>query len=124
LLTGAQLEEIYNLGLKASLPYAECRRLASEQQQSEDDLISALEIYFSTIAGLSGSASHLASQSASVLRKARETLTLDFFETYPALKRYNSAITKHHTPKLYDQMSVAEQLRRGLLDLIDSLNVE
>jgi hypothetical protein len=124
LLTGAQLEEIYTLGLTQPFPYAECRRLASEQQQSEDDLISALEIYFSTIAGLSGSASHLGSQSATVLRKAKDTLSLDFFETYPALKHYNSLITKHHTPKLYEQMSVAEQLRRGLLDLINTLKID
>lgn len=123
MLTGTQLEEICKLHFRETLPYLECRRLAAGEQLSEDDLTTALQMYLSTIAALAGSGSRLYQQPVTVLRRAKETLALDFFESYPSLKRYNSMITKHHTPKLYEQMVVAEQLRRGLLDLISSFNL-
>lgn len=123
MLTGAQLEELYHLRFSESFPYADCRRIAS-QEQPQDDLVSALQIYFSTIAGLSSTASRLRQQPPSVLKKIREALGFDFFETYPSLNPYSKMISPRLCPKLYEQMSVAEQLRRGLLDLINSFGLD
>lgn len=68
-------------------------------------------MYFSNIAGYSGSASRLGERPQNALRTARETLAKDFFETHPALERYRSLITPEHTPKLYEQMRGIERLR-------------
>jgi hypothetical protein len=119
LMTGIQLEEIYVTHFRGSFPYADCRWLASHEGQPVEDLIPELDMYFSNIAGYSSSASRLGERPASVLRKARKTLALNFFETYPSCERYSGLITSEKTPKLYEQMRIAEQLRLELLEILE-----
>jgi hypothetical protein len=120
-MTGIQIERLYTSRLAGPFPYAECRWLVDQEEQRDSGLVPELDHYFSSIAGYSSSASRLMERSSEALRTARNTLAKDCFEMYPDLQRYKNLITPEQTPVLYDWIRITEQLRLGLLGILETV---
>jgi|SRR6185437_9235460 len=123
-MTAVEVENIYKTRFLVPFPYADCRWLISHENQQAESLIPELDMYFSVIAGYSSSATRLGERPATVLRRAREVLSLDLFETYPSLRLYRELITEQQTPTLYAHLQIAEQMRLGLLEIIETISLE
>ena len=85
-------------------------------------MIPALDWYFGTVAGYGSSASRLSERSREELRVAARLLSKDFFQHFPELAAYGSAIDREHTPRLYERMNTAEEMRIGLLELLGEIS--
>ena len=115
---GEQIEALYASSFRGPFPYDDCLWLADCIGKPSSDLIPELDWYFSSIAGYSSSASRLANRTPEELRAAERFLTKDFFLYFPDLNCYRHLIDKENTPRLYQRLIIAEQMRQGLLVLL------
>lgn len=120
-MTGKQIEDLYNSQFLGPFPYEDCKRLAAAAKTPTGDLIPELDMYFSNIAGYSSSASRLMTRPESDLKRAKNSLASDLFETYPPLEHCRGFITSERTPGLYQKMQVAEELRLALMKLLATI---
>lgn len=120
--TGSNLEELYKSSFKGPFPYRDCFFLADQLGLAREDLIPELDLFFAQIAGYSSSASSLAKRKPSELATARSVLSKQFFQRFPQLEVYESHINQIETPDLFRYMLVAEELRIGLLDILNLIS--
>jgi hypothetical protein len=123
-MTGLELEDFYKSRLLGRFPYSDCYWIAQNAPIKSEGLIPELDWYFANIAGYCSSASRLGNRPKGELQKAKKSLALSFFETFPRLAHIERLITPNQTPKLLERIEHSEQARLALLELLDSLEVD
>ena len=80
----AEVEDRFNKGIHGPFPYDDCRTLLRVNPQKYEDLIPALDLFFSTVAGYGSWGSKLLQWSPGQIHKATENLADNFFEKNPS----------------------------------------
>jgi hypothetical protein len=120
---GQQVESLYQSRFRWPFPYRDCRLVARQCGVDTADLIPELDTFFAEIAGFSSSATKLSQRPVESLRRAQFWMSRDFFERHPSLAVCRDHIDEEHTPDLWRQMRVAEELRCSLLRLLDGMGI-
>jgi hypothetical protein len=118
---GEQIEAVYARDFGGPFPYQDCYLLADLLGISGGDLIPELDYYFGNIAGYGSSASRLQNRSSDELKRARKTLSKDFYQYHPALEPCRHLIDPVRTPLLFRYMHASEEMRLQLLLLLEGV---
>jgi len=118
----AEVEDQFNEGIHGPLPYDDCRTLLRANPQKYEDLIPALDLFFSTVAGYGSWGSNLLQWSPEQIHKATENLADNFFEKNPLYEPLLPLVTFSNTPRLYSALKAHESLRHNLLELLKLLD--
>jgi hypothetical protein len=114
------IEHRFRAERRNPFPHDEVEMLIRRHCTTEQIVVD-LDIFHSAIDGYADSARALAVLDEEKLLKARRDVSRPFFEVFPRNKPCQELITEKDTPRLYGRMRVAEDLRRELLSLLDSL---
>ena len=118
----AEVSELFNKTIRGPFPYDDCRALLREAPNKYKDLIPALDLFFSTVAGYGSWGPKLLQWSPGQRQKATEDLAVSFFEKYPLYEPLLPLVTFSITPRLYSAFKAHESLRQSLLELLKLLD--
>lgn len=118
----AEVSELFNKGIPGPFPYDDCRTLLRVNPKKYEDLIPALDLFFSTVAGYGSWGSKVLQWNPGQIQKATEDLTNNFFEKHPLYEPLLPLVTSSDTPHLYSALKAHESLRQNLIELLKLLN--
>ena len=118
----AGVSDQYEEGFRGQFPYTDCRKLLSIDTKLYEGLIPDLDLYFSDIAGYCSNVKRISKWSDERLREARKTLGRSFFEKHKRYEPLKLKITKANTPQLYERLTLSDQLRIKLLELLSFID--
>ena len=116
-----KIQQVFNERLRGPFPLEDVRSLRALDPDNITTLHGQLEKYFSCIAGYASSSVTLGRRSKTELFAAQEQLSRPFFEQHPELVLYKNGITPERTPKLFEELGVADKIRSDLLVVIAEL---
>ena len=118
------LQAHYREASNIPFPYDGIRNLLRQAAGDYESLIPDLDMYFSTIAGYCSWGEKILKWPQEKILEAQNRIAVSFFTKHPQYKPLEVAITESDTPDLFALMASHEKMRRSLLQLFDSLNVE
>jgi hypothetical protein len=119
-----EIEHLYRSEFGRGFPYRDCRLIATQCGIDAAVLIPDLDTYFSEIAGFSSSATRLHLRTPEQLRRGKYWLSKSFFARYPSLSPCEASISEAITHELWRRLQVADELRQGLLRLLNGRGIE
>lgn len=115
------LQSLYRADLLNPFPYADCRKLLAENGENHEELIPALDAYFSNIAGLCIWGNRSLKWTDNEIAEYASLLRKSFFKTYPEFASLESSITDKNTPTLFNQLMIYDLMRLTLLDILPDI---
>jgi hypothetical protein len=116
-----EIQRLYEEEYRDSFPYDGCRYLVSKDEKRFEGLISELDFYTSTVAGYCSWATRIPTLPRGKLQEIRSRITNSFFEEYPQYGLLEPQITRRDTSDLFEQLTLLENMRMKLLELLTLL---
>ena len=103
-------------------PLEDLHKLKAIDPERWELLHAYLEFFFADIAGLCSRASRLMQKPERELARVHRLTLLPFFDRYPDLQLFQSAITGESTPELFRALETTELRRKQLFSLVQPDN--
>jgi hypothetical protein len=116
-----KVRRLCDIDSRHSFPYGDCRKLFREAGEAALDLIPALDLHASFIAGYCGRGQMLAELSSQQISRVRSLAGRSFFEKNPAYAGLRPVITQTDVPELFAFLDWIEEMRLLLMKVIDRL---
>lgn len=98
-------------------PSGDCRKLIPDEGHRRN-FVTALDLYFTDIAGYASWGIRIAKWSNNDIEKAGTRLQKSFFEQYPEFCELESLVTETNTPELSRVLGAYESIRELLLKIL------
>lgn len=100
-------------------PGEDCRTLIPDGGKYYHDLVTLLDLYSIDIVGYSKFARRICNLSPEKRKALEADLRDSFFDKHPEYKVLQERITENETPHLFEVLSLFEQMRLALLELVN-----
>lgn len=100
-------------------PGNDCRALIPEGGKYYHDLVTLLDLYSIDIVSYSKLAKRICNLPPEKIKALEADLRSSFFDKHPEYKLLQKRITENETPHLFEVLSLFEQMRLSLLELVN-----
>ncbi len=112
----------YKVANSKPFPYDDCRKLREQLKETLEDFTSDLAEYHAGIAGFESSVKRWRRWEKERIELAHLVLKSPFYEKYLFYRQLEPVITNENSPRLCAEMSLNEEMRNKLNQLLGLIN--